>query len=609
MYFSYSDNQRAQDAINITLFHWGIHGWIVYVLIGLLLGFIAYRNDLPMTMRSCFYPIIGDKIYGTLGDFIDIMSIVCTMFGVCTSLGIGVLQINNNLRRLAYQFTGKENAIEENTTNQIIIIWSITAIATASVITGLKVGIRRLSEICFALGMFIMLTVLFYDDTWFCLNVFVQSLGYYVQWFLQLGFHTDAFAQLGKAPDGKEASNWMDDWTIFYWGWWIAWSPFVGMFIARISRGRTIKEFINYTLTLPVLYCFLWFCIFGGIGIKMEREAALANVTCSSVLGGKNATESFNGLYRLSCRGKNDMWFDVINQYKGIGGFLSVMSLISLVLYFVTSSDSGSLIIDCLSANGDPNPPIIQRIFWALTEGACATALLGAGGETSLTALQAVSVSSGLIYTLILNLMCVALWRALKIEGGDLDPEGPQFATDLLDVLYNPTKTKIIKVIVATFAPWWPLGKVAAKLFNTSHWPYMILFAVPFYTWAILLLLQIENPGLPYVGWAILIAFFAYASGVRTNIRAKYRINGNMVEDFFAVMLMYPLAAVQMENHMEITDLMAAPDLEDGRTRSGSIVMTDGANYEKGVEGNGPDAVHGYSQDKVQAYYNHTTPM
>ena len=609
MYFSYSDNQRAQDAINITLFHWGIHGWIVYVLIGLLLGFIAYRNDLPMTMRSCFYPIIGDKIYGTLGDLIDIMSIVCTMFGVCTSLGIGVLQINNNLRRLAYQFTGKENAIEENTTNQIIIIWSITAIATASVITGLKVGIRRLSEICFALGMFIMLTVLFYDDTWFCLNVFVQSLGYYVQWFLQLGFHTDAFAQLGKAPDGKEASNWMDDWTIFYWGWWIAWSPFVGMFIARISRGRTIKEFINYTLTLPVLYCFLWFCIFGGIGIKMEREAALANVTCSSVLGGKNATESFNGLYRLSCRGKNDMWFDVINQYKGIGGFLSVMSLISLVLYFVTSSDSGSLIIDCLSANGDPNPPIIQRIFWALTEGACATALLGAGGETSLTALQAVSVSSGLIYTLILNLMCVALWRALKIEGGDLDPEGPQFATDLLDVLYNPTKTKIIKVIVAIFAPWWPLGKVAAKLFNTSHWPYMILFAVPFYTWAILLLLQIENPGLPYVGWAILIAFFAYASGVRTNIRAKYRINGNMVEDFFAVMLMYPLAAVQMENHMEIADLMAPPDLEDGRTRSGSIVMTDGANYEKGGEGNGPDAVHGYSQDKVQAYYDHTTPL
>ncbi|EDO26046.1 predicted protein, partial [Nematostella vectensis] len=224
----YSDNQRAQDAINVTLFHWGIHGWIVYTMIGLLLGFLSYRYNMPMTMRTCFYPLLGDKIYGTFGDLIDILSVVCTMFGVCTSLGAGAIQLNDGLNRL-------NSDIPKSATSQVAIIWVITAVATASVISGIKIGIRRLSEICFSLGMFIFFIIFFYDDTWFLLNAFVQSIGYYLQWIVQIGFHTDAFAQLGNAPDGKQAPSWMNDWTIFYWGWWIAWAPFVGVFIARIS--------------------------------------------------------------------------------------------------------------------------------------------------------------------------------------------------------------------------------------------------------------------------------------------------------------------------------------------------------------------------------------
>ena len=521
-------------------------------MIGLLLGFIAYRNDVPMTMRSCLYPLIGDKIYGTLGDIIDTLSIVCTMFGVCTSLGLGVIQINAGLRRI-------NAAIELSLTNQIIIIWVITAVATVSVISGIKIGIRRLSEICFALGMFIMLFVFFYDDTWFILNLYVQSCGYYLQWFIQLGFHTDAFAQLGNAPDGKEATNWMDSWTIFYWGWWIAWSPYVGMFIARISRGRTIKQFINYTMTLPVIYTFMWFCIFGGAGLRMERDAAIANITCTSELGGAKSVASDNGLYRLSCRNKNDMWFDVITQYgvsPHLGTFMSVVSLISLVLYFVTSSDSGSLIIDCLGSNGDPEPPVIQRIFWALTEGGAATALLSAGGIDALKALQAVSVSSGLLYTIILNFMCVALWRSLKIEGGDMDPNGPQFSTELLNVLYKPSLKKIGKVLVALVAPWWPLSIAGSKMYKCKRWPYMIAVAVPFYTCGVCQILQVVEPGLAYVGWSVLFGFFAYGTGIRSNMRERFGINGNMAEDFFAFMLLYPLAAVQMADHMEINDLI-----------------------------------------------------
>ena len=365
--FRVSDNQRAQDALNLTLFHWGIHAWVVYVVVGLLLGYMSYNRGLPMTMRSCFYALVGDRIYGVLGDIVDTLSVVATMFGVCTSLGVGAIQFNGGLRRL-------NSNVKDTIENQIMIIWGITVLATISVVTGIKVGIRRLSEICFGLGMFIMLVVFFYDDTWYLLNVYVQSIGYYFQNFIQLGFHTDAFAQLGIAPDGKENAAWMNDWTIFYWGWWIAWSPFVGMFIAKISKGRTIRQFINGTLTIPIIYTFLWFSLMGGAGIKMERNAALAGVTCNSTLGGAGAVEPYQNLYRLSCRGKNDMWFDLVRSYGeslAFKDFMSVVSLLGILLYFVTSSDSGSLVIDCLAANGSPEPPVAQRVFWALTEGAC----------------------------------------------------------------------------------------------------------------------------------------------------------------------------------------------------------------------------------------------
>ena len=520
----------------------------MYVVVGLLLAFVGYRQGLPMTMRSCMYPLIGDKIYGWMGDAIDIISVVCTMFGVCTSLGLGVMQLNAGVHRL-------ESSVEVSTLNQIIIIWCVTACATVSVISGLKLGIRRLSETCFALGVFIMMLVFFFDSPWHTLNLLVQSTGYYMQTVIQLGFHTDAFAQLGNAPDGKENPGWMDAWTIFYWGWWIAWSPFVGMFIAKISRGRTIRQFINATLTAPVAFSILWFSVFGGAGLKMERDATLANITCDLPKGGTNATESLNGLFRLSCRDKNDMWFDVMSQYGDMGSFLSVLSLIGIVLYFVTSSDSGSLVIDCLSANGDPKPPVLQRVFWALTEGATATALLYVGEEKALNALQTVSIASGVPYTIMLCFMCVALWRAVKVEAGDLDPNGPQFTTGLLDVLSIPTVESVCKVIISIFAPWYSMGTAAGMVQkpNGRKWTHMLIMALPFYACISMLVLErlYVFSGICYVGWTLLFGFFAYATGVRNSIREKYEINGNVAEDFFAVMVLYPFAAYQMEHHMK----------------------------------------------------------
>ena len=542
----------------------------MYVLVGLLLAFVGYRKGLPMTIRSCFYPLIGEKIFGWMGDAVDILSVCCTMFGVCTSLGIGVMQMNTGFNRLFKQ-------IENSVRNQIIIIWCVTACATASVVSGLKVGIRRLSEICFTLGMFLMMIGFFYEDTWHSLNVYVQSIGYYLQWIVQLGFHTDAFAQLGNAPDGKQAKGWMNDWTIFYWGWWIAWSPFVGMFIAKISKGRTIRQFINGTMTAPIIYTFLWFCIFGTAGLKMERDAESANINCTSPLGGAKGTEALNGMFRLSCRETNDMWFDVMSQYGDLGTFLSIVSLISIILYFVTSSDSGSLVIDCLSANGDPEPPIIQRIFWALTEGACATSLLYAGGKSGLTALQSMSIASGVPYTILLCFMCVSLWRAVKMEAGDLDQYGPQFTTGLLDVLSSPTASGVGKILVAIVAPWYPMGQAAYKIGGSKDrkWLYMLILAVPFYLWIVLLALEPVVDGISYVGWTVLFAFFAYATAIRNAIREKYNIYGSMVEDFFAVMITYPFAATQMEHHVDHIDRLdlGKPALVNGAADNQDICL------------------------------------
>lgn len=556
-YQRYSDNQQAQDAMNLTFFHWGIHGWIVYVIVGLLLGIIAHRNRLPMTMKTCFYPLIGDRAFGLFGDVIDIISVVATMFGVCTSLGLGAVQFNQGLHRII--------GIQMSITNQLIIIWCITCVATASVVSGVKLGIRRLSELCFGLGMFIMFIIFFIDDTWHFLNVFTQSTGYYFQYIIQLGFHTDAYAQLGNAPDGKEAPNWMNSWTIFYWGWWIAWSPFVGMFVARISKGRTVREFVAYTLICPAIYMFMWFSIFGSIGIKMEREAIHANITCDSVLGGKNASKGLNGIYRLSCRGSDDMFFDVLEQYSGVTTFLSCISIIGLLLYFVTSSDSGSLVIDCLSANGDQDPPIIQRIFWALTEGACATALLYAGGSKALHAMQALNICTGLFYTMILNFMCVALWRAMRRDLGIENPEiDPKFSTDLIDPIFISPKSKpeFLKHAMAFLVPWYGGGKACHMLYGGSNkqlYGYMAVLAVPWYIWIIITILWILEliiglgmpVGVMYIGWAVLMGFFFYLTGTRSLMREKFKINGNLAEDFFVCMLGYPLAIIQMQKHME----------------------------------------------------------
>mmetsp|Transcript_32340 Transcript_32340/g.83949 ORF Transcript_32340/g.83949 Transcript_32340/m.83949 type:complete len:984 (+) Transcript_32340:25-2976(+) len=506
------DNERAQAAMNLTWFHWGVHGWVVYAIVGILLAFLHYRKGLPMTIKSCFYPLIGERIYGFWGDFVDSMSIVATTMGVCTSLGLGVFQINAGIKKLTgypnwiklsyyneanlpdwsdrldslrelyedYPLTGdfrlanswyvNGNAslgvnigtasqiasFVDTNDEQILIIWLITLTATASVVSGLQVGIQTLSMICLYLGMFLMMIILLMDDTWYIMNLYTQSLGYYFWDFFRISAYSGAFAQGDhSAPEG-ENPLYMNWWTIFYWGWWIAFAPFVGIFFARISKGRTVRQFLNGTMTLPIAYNFAWMAVFGGAGLKMEMLADKYGVTCETPLArsnicrevermrpsgyGGNPEVFCSAVTKLSCRGTTDMIFDVLYQYADLGPFLGMVCLVSLILYFITSSDSGSLVDDIVSANGIPEPPIVQRIYWAFTEGLAATALLYQGRlniddpQAGLTALQSASICVGLPYTFLICFMCVALWRALQYETGELQWSGKQFRSSVLDV-------------------------------------------------------------------------------------------------------------------------------------------------------------------------------
>jgi len=638
------DNTLAQEAMNVTLYHWGLHGWVVYTIVGLLLALMAHREGLPMTLKSCFYPLIGEKIFGWPGDLIDILSVIATLFGVCTSLGLGTIQINEGLNLI-------NPGIEISTTTQVIIIWTITSVATISVLSGVKYGIRRISEFCFGCGLVLMLLVLFLDKTVFLLNLYTQSMGYYLNWLIQIGFHSDAFEQLGPSagqedrgrfvPEGVDttdgASQWMEWWTIFYWGWWIAWCPFVGMFIAKISYGRTIKEFIAGTMAAPSVYVFMWLVIFGGAGLRMEREAAMHDLCCHNVntshlmhlaenspdsalafsnslcvddgcnpcsqniletkisegntfnsigLEIKEIGEKYWGITvpsrqytRLSCRSTEQMWFDLMLSYGDLGQFLSIFSLVSLVLYFVTSSDSGSLVIDCLASNGNPHPPALQRLCWALLEGLCATALLVAGGNKSLQALQAVAIASGLVYTILMCIACVALWRALKIAAGDTCENEPAFSIDVLDpLLADPIKelfssdfsertwkkiTLFVKFLVNIFSAPYSMAKTYRLLHGSAYFLPIIIVGYTLLSLSVIFqILQIVISGAWALGLVLYVVFAFMMGVVRSGARDKLGIPGSPLEDFCVSLLLYPSVALQMVTTMENTRNVTPMKLE-----------------------------------------------
>ena len=368
--------EAARNAMQITFFHWGLHAWAIYIIIGLSLAYFAYRHDLPLTLRSALYPLIGDKIYGPWGHAVDIFAILGTMFGVATSLGIGVMQVNAGLN---YLF-----GLPVTTLVQVGLIGAITCAATVSVVAGLDAGIRRLSELNLLLALLLLIFVLVAGPTVNILSSFVQNIGMYLSGFVDMTFKLYAY----------EPNEWIGNWTLFYWAWWVSWSPFVGMFIARISRGRTIREFILGVLLVPSGFTFLWFTTFGNSGLWLEMHEM--GVGLATAVEANMPVAIFVMLEQLP-----------------LTTITSALATMLIVTFFVTSSDSGSLVIDIISSGGAENPPVWQRIFWAVSEGAVAATLLLAGG---LAALQTAAITSALPLIIVMILVCYGLMKALSAE-------------------------------------------------------------------------------------------------------------------------------------------------------------------------------------------------
>lgn len=364
--------EAARRSMQLTFFHWGLHPWALYAIVGLCLAFFSYNRGLPLTIRSVFYPLLGRRIYGPIGHLIDMVAVVATFFGIATSLGFGVQQITTGIEHIF--------GLMQTPVMQVILISLITLIATVSVFLGLDGGIRRISEINLYLAGTLLFTVFLIGPTLFILKAFGQNIGSYLQNIIELSTWTETYDNQG----------WQVDWTIFYWGWWIAWAPFVGMFIAQISRGRTIKEFILGTLFIPTGITFLWMTVFGDAAIYAELKE------------GAPLSEIVQADYSMAL-------FALLDTFPlaKLTGFVSV---VVIIMFFVTSSDSGSLVIDVLSSGGHTDPPVVQRIFWAVLEGIAAAVLLIGGG---LAALQTAAITTGFPFAIVVALMCIGLYRGL----------------------------------------------------------------------------------------------------------------------------------------------------------------------------------------------------
>lgn len=354
-----------------TIFHWGLHPWAIYAIVGLSLAIFAYNKGLPLSVRSMFYPIFGERVWGWTGHVIDTLAVFATLFGLATSLGIGAEQANAGLEFLF--------GLPVNDVSKVLLISGITGVALISVIAGLDAGVKRLSEINMVLAALLLLFVIAFGPTLAILTGFFTNLGAYAEYLPAL-----------SNPFGRDDANFSQGWTSFYWAWWISWSPFVGMFIARVSRGRTVREFIFCVLLIPSLVSVLWMTAFGGTAVSLLTE----------------------GYQAIADAGLELKLFAMLDQLP-LAGLTSFVGIVLVIVFFVTSSDSGSLVIDTITAGGKVDAPVSQRVFWACFEGLVAIALLLGGG---LGALQAAAVSTGLPFAVVLLLGCFALIKGLLAE-------------------------------------------------------------------------------------------------------------------------------------------------------------------------------------------------
>lgn len=413
----------AQEAMQIAFFHWGFHIWAIYGLVGLTLAYFSFRHNLPLSMRSTLYPLIGERIYGPIGHSVDTFAILGTVFGLATTLGLSVTQINAGFHYLI-------PSIPINTTVQIAAIALITGLATFSVVAGMDKGIKRLSLLNIAMAVSLMLFVFIAGPTIFILETFLQNTGSYLGNIVERTFNLQAYS----------SGVWIGDWTIFIFAWTIAWAPFVGLFIAKISKGRTIRQFVLGVMIVPTLFTFFWFSVFGDTALHLIMQDGYRTFIQAVQLDHAVA------LFQLF-------------EHLPFSSVMSTLAVILIITFFVTSADSGALVLDSLASTGSTDaPPVWQRIFWAVLLGTVAAVLLLAGG---LKALQTASIVSALPFAIIMLIAMVGMWRALVIEskrevslksavrntGKALDKDGANWKDRLAKLVEYPSDKEVSSFI------------------------------------------------------------------------------------------------------------------------------------------------------------------
>ncbi|WP_221801915.1 BCCT family transporter [Oceanobacter mangrovi] len=368
--------EGAAAAMGATMFHWGLHPWAIYGVLGLAMAFFSFNKGLPLTIRSAFYPLLGERVWGWMGNLIDTLAVLATLFGLATSLGLGAQQATSGLSFLF--------GVPDSLTTQIILIIGITIVANISVIRGMDSGVKLLSNINMIVALVLMLAVFILGPTSAIIGWTGTTLLAYAENIIPLSNWI-----------GREDSTWYHGWTVFYWAWWISWSPFVGMFIARISKGRTIREFMLAVLIVPTMITVLWMGIFGGTALE----------------------QASTGVGQLA-QGLSSVPLAMYQMFENLPltNIISFIAVILVLTFFITSSDSGSLVVDSITSGGKLDSPVVQRVFWASTEGLVAIALLVGGGSAALSAIQAGAIAAGLPFSIILLLMCVSLYLGLSNE-------------------------------------------------------------------------------------------------------------------------------------------------------------------------------------------------
>ncbi|MEM6409996.1 MAG: BCCT family transporter [Pseudomonadota bacterium] len=363
-------------AFSATLFHWGIAPWAIYALVGLSLGFFAHNKGLPLTVRSAFYPLLGERIWGWPGHLIDLFAVVSTVFGLATTIGIGGTQAAAGLGYLL--------GFEPTIGVQIVLIAMMTGLAVISVFRGIHGGVKFLSNLNMAIAFGLLVFVIIAGPTVLIFTGFGENL---------LAYFTDTPALTDWM--GREDIAWFHDWTIFYWAWWISWSPFVGMFIARISKGRTVREYFSVVLFAPFAICVIWFTAFGETALDQNKSGA---------------GELANGMSDASL-----VLFQMLAEMP-FAAVTSTAAIMLLIVFIVTSADSGALVVDTITSGGKLHVPVAQRVFWACMLGLTASALLYGGGEEALQSLQAGTITAALPFTFVILICCVSLWKGMRSE-------------------------------------------------------------------------------------------------------------------------------------------------------------------------------------------------